>query len=78
MKTYNGEVQQIAKLIQDKFYADRHPEWDGDEDYLSDLELMERAEKIHQYFPEVNDAKKVLSFLQNANPVVGKMFVEHL
>ena len=80
MKAYNNEIEQIAKLIHEKFYANHNMEWDGDENeyYINDVELLERAEKIHQYFPKVNDAKNVLSFLQNANPVIGKMLVEHI
>lgn len=91
MKTYNDEVVQIAKIIQNGFYGNRrqctdpapHDEFDiefdaNDGEWLEDEELMERAEKVYQYFPCVEEARKVLNFLQMANPVCGKMFVEHL
>lgn len=77
MKTYNKDVQEIAKAIRDGFFSEDYSEsqWQGDMNYLQDEEFMDKAVKIHQYFPNVKEAKKVLNFLQMANPVIGKMFV---
>jgi hypothetical protein len=83
MKTYSEDVKQIAILIRNGFYAEEFAEEEfevvlDNNVWFQDEKLMDRAVKVHQYFPCVEEAKKVLKFLQMANPVCGKMFVEHL
>lgn len=82
MKSYNSEVVQIAQVIKQNFYATdlEENQWNTDKDLIDweESQFMEKAEKIHQYFPNVEEARRVVNFLSTANPVVGRLFVEQL
>lgn len=74
---YQQQIEQIAKML---FYAFYYNEEEA-ANYLPDVQfydnqqirgLMEKADKVFQYFKSAEEAKKTIHFLQVINPIKAK------
>jgi hypothetical protein len=79
---YQEQVVQIAKLVFHAFYYDEEEKlnYSPAEDYEKDSvnELLDKAEKIFQFFGSTEEAKKAIRFLHTVNPMKAKEIFDEL
>jgi len=79
---YQENVSQIAKLVFHAFYYDDEEKlnYTPTEDYERDgiNDLLDKAEKIFQFFGSTEEAKKAIRFLHTVNPMKAKDIFDEL